>query len=91
MVGLFEPAITATNPPIEVNSQFVKRFILKRKLRILACSSLRGQFSISDREEEGRFTKAFLVLLKNTLPIISEMVFQLGNELWKIRKQKPMP
>ena len=58
------PARTATHPPIEVNEQHIKDLFLRSKLGILACSSRRGQVSVSDREEGGRFTQAFFSIFE---------------------------
>lgn len=53
------PARTATHPPIDANPQHFRELFRRSQLGILSCSSRRGQISISDREEGGRFTQAF--------------------------------
>jgi hypothetical protein len=53
------PSRTATHPPVDVNVDYFKDLFRRSKMSILACSSSKGQVSISDREEGGRFTQAF--------------------------------
>lgn len=73
------PARTASHPPIEVNAQHIRDLFLRSKLGILACSSRRGQVSVSDREEGGRFTQAFF----NIFEKYTSNNFRDGNPSWQ--------
>lgn len=53
------PPRAATHPPVDVNVLYFKDLFLRSKMSIMACSSSKGQVSVSDREEGGRFTQAF--------------------------------
>jgi len=59
------PARTATHPPLDANVQSFRDLFRRSQLGILACSSERGQLSVSDREEGGRFTQAFFNVIGN--------------------------
>lgn len=59
------PARTATHPPLDANVQSFRDLFRRSQLGILACSSERGQLSVSDREEGGRFTQAFFSVIGN--------------------------
>jgi Caspase domain len=59
------PSRTATHPLTEMNTEYIKDLFLRSKMSILVCSSRKGQFSFSDKEEGGRFTQAFYNIFQN--------------------------
>jgi hypothetical protein len=64
-----EPGIarTATHPPVNVKQDYYRELFRRSQMGIIACSSQKGQLSVSNKVEGGRFTQALFDVMGDYL------------------------